>query len=873
VGRFNQQAVREQQVAIRTLRRNTVQSQPQTSRAGLGSTVVSDLRARRQEYDTRLGQIQQELGSSDPNLNTTRLFREQEKLKNARAKVDVALQAAEGNPDFGSKGSEQRLLLQATNPGIKRSQITQIQDPEAARVSANRAQALASQGYSAEQIRNLSPQQQITILSPDPRAAAIAQREKFLASGQSRVKTASVAAPTLGISGSQETAQAVVSRTSLSRPKGIPESISDRNISYLSQGRQGYETKEERELTALITRVQERERQQAERVQRAEDVFQAVPFLRSSSTPDAQPKREYAKEVGRKVLALPATLPLFVATLPANVVDRGRVIAQSYKVQPEFTRGQLSSAVREVPAEVGRTFDPRQPSGLVNLGLLAVGGSAAVRGARRAPVNTGEVVSVQRFSQTPARTLVTERVELGGGFNRALNRLATRSTRITEEGVVRVTTVSDPLLGKSARITDTFKLGDNTFRRTISTKKGPRVYEKLPLRTSRTKQSLVLRLEDQPKVLRQSFVENLQKNIVKQEKSAKESGVYSLTLEESKISKPAGESILVKSRTFFGRGFSLKRKVSVSELGPTSITTRTRFGDLTTQETGAAISREYYQRELRAGKGTSPEQRARYNRKPSVDLDLDRIEQTSIVARTPEPRITYSESFRAEFESVRARGGRSLGRRGSSQLIGSDPLSQFQKTIQTPREVRALSPPKFGEVRTSLPRAIYKSSSRSALAILAANKYATSQASSLVQETSPASTARYSFDVSLSQPQKQSTQQRLVSEQFYGRSGSRTALSQQLAETPLSTRQTLATPTRPLGTAFGLPRLPFGKAYGGRLGGRGGVKRSYAPSRSLFELTFSKELGRLAKSSPKGFTGLEFERSYNPKRKKSRRKR
>ena len=73
-------------------------------------------------------------------------------------------------------------------------------------------------------------------------------------------------------------------------------------------------------------------------------------------------------------------------------------------------------------------------------------------------------------------------------------------------------------------------------------------------------------------------------------------------------------------------------------------------------------------------------------------------------------------------------------------------------------------------------------------------------------------------------------------------------------------------PPPPPGIPFLLPW--FGLGAGGRVGKNKGVRRSYRPSRGLYELTFGGPLGRIAKKPKGGFTGLELTRSYNPRKKR-----
>ena len=430
----------------------------------------------------------------------------------------------------------------------------------------------------------------------------------------------------------------------------------------------------ERELTRQINRAIERQIRSEERSQRSKDIFRAVPGLRGDN---------YAQRFTRSALALPTTLTFgFGAALAGTFVDNPRIAAQSYRVNPRATRRELRQGLRDTPRSIARGFDPRDPEGLLNLGLVGAGGALGVRGAMRSPTRAGQSLGVTKAVSRRGRTVVSEQVRLPGVLNRALDRRATVTTQQLPSGTVTRTLRSQSGL----RITDTFRPSEQMVSRTVRSKGQSRRFQSRLRRPS--SEELVIDLIGRPKKLRQTNAENLQPGILAQE-------VVDRVTQNARIT--------YRGVTRPGRAASTSRAVSRSELDPTQIIrrvqARNRGGLIEAFET------ETFQRPLRPGERTSRGESIQLTGQPIIDLNRGIFEQSSALARTPRPRtITrQQQAFRVTSPRVPRRklpSGR-LGRRGqTSSFVFEDLIQQLRRPVRVARP----EPPVFGGARIGVPQ-------------------------------------------------------------------------------------------------------------------------------------------------------------------------
>jgi len=128
---------------------------------------------------------------------------------------------------------------------------------------------------------------------------------------------------------------------------------------------------EEKKINAFKERVLKllkKEKEKSKRVKASTELFRAIPGLKKDS---------YVQKASRYALALPT---LATVGLADNIMLSGGKVAatiEGLSLSKKNTIDELKRAGKETPKEVKKTFDPRNPEGLINLLTLISGAKLA----------------------------------------------------------------------------------------------------------------------------------------------------------------------------------------------------------------------------------------------------------------------------------------------------------------------------------------------------------------------------------------------------------------------------------------------------------------------------------------------------------------
>lgn len=120
------------------------------------------------------------------------------------------------------------------------------------------------------------------------------------------------------------------------------------------------ETLPEEKFKKEINRQRQRDIVQSQRIQRSEDIFRAIPFLRGDN---------YPQTLTRKLLAFPTTATLGLGASLASASEKA-FLASKGALLPStrfFTFQELGRAAKETPEATLESFNPLKPSGAANI--------------------------------------------------------------------------------------------------------------------------------------------------------------------------------------------------------------------------------------------------------------------------------------------------------------------------------------------------------------------------------------------------------------------------------------------------------------------------------------------------------------------------
>lgn len=839
MARFDQNRVRQQQRLVRQRRFGVTEPAP-TPPPQPRSIPASELRSEGKAITSitrTVGRKREKLQSAKSKGNPAVIARREQELAEAEAELrrvqrsftpesyDAALRAAPRDYNLARGRPPPRVDEDPGTPGYQgpsaRERLRQVRQEQSQTFQESRRTPgiyEAPSGTFITQLRSGSYSGGRLVVS-ETRQETPARLRKLRSS---QTQTASVASPTLTSVRSPPPAANAFSTPKSSAGVGLTQ----QNIRFLSTPGRAQRVREA-QLTTAIRRVQEREEQSGIRSQRARDIFR-VGILRGDN---------FAQRTAREALALPGSFGPELGATIASSADRARIAVLSSRVQPRRTRQELLGAARETPGAMLRGFDPRTPRGLVNLGVGAAFGGTVIARGRVAPARAGQSLGVTRVRTPTGRTIISEQVRLRGGFNRALDRRATQTTTQFPTGTVS-TTLRTPT---GLRQTATFRPAPNTL---TFTRGGVQRVRRAP-RTIPVEPVVFETGFAQPTTLRQ--------------RTLRTEPVGSLRLDQVRRQSQPARATLGGRTSQLGELTVQDVSRLSAEVGPTRLVSESRVVDLAGREAASFITRDSFQRPLRLGKRTSRAETRQGRTQPSIDLDASRVEQTRIVARTPEPRSVLTSEQRVRFDAPPPPPRRLFprGRRGSATAP-----PEFLRQIRQPRIVRSPRlPTRVTELRT--PRLNVGGASGSLVS--GAFVAATARGRIVNPQTSPNPLAQlptrqdefFKFDIQPVQGQEQVLPQQALPDQ---RSGQQlvSSLSPSLPS-PVGG----GAPNFP-GGGRGLPPPPFflklpptgsGRGRGSR---RRGAQRSFRPSRNLFEVTF----GLGGKTPTKDtFTGLELTRS------------
>ena len=244
-------------------------------------------------------------------------------------------------------------------------------------------------------------------------------------------------------------------------------------------------SKKETAFEKKVESIQQYDIARGERAARTQEIFRATQIPGLQAMPLAG--ESYGARLGREVLATPANIVFGLGELGISTARKLSLAGQTaLRGDVKSVGGFFGKAAKETPSTVIKSFDPRQPTGLINIGLVAVGvkSTAAARASVRAVTpSKGSVKLIGTKQYTKGKTLFgvekgtfksksgqTVRFDIrtqikDGGKGQYKVRLKTPSNKIlnVKTGKLYVDSIIKPVKTKTGRTTPgKFKIEQTT---------------------------------------------------------------------------------------------------------------------------------------------------------------------------------------------------------------------------------------------------------------------------------------------------------------------------------------------------------------------------------------------------------------------------